>query len=241
MTEKLTYKQLEKRILELEQSEYEHKKAEKALQESEAKFKGLVEFSSDWIWEVDENATYTYSSPQVEAMLGYKPEKIIGLTPFDLIPPEEAKKISKFFMNIIKKGTSFAELENVNRHKDGRLIVLETNGVPICNKAGKVIGYRGIDRNITERKWAQKGREKLLKALQKSVENVKTLNVLLPICACCKKIRDDKGHWNQIEEYIEKYSHAKFSHGLCPECSDELYGKQDWFIKAKKKRLVNKS
>ena len=59
---------------------------------------------------------------------------------------------------------------------------------------------------------------------------------LLPICSHCKKIRDDKGYWNQIEGYIQTHSEAKFSHGMCPECSDELYGKEDWYIEMKKEK-----
>ena len=65
------------------------------------------------------------------------------------------------------------------------------------------------------------------------MSEIKTLSGLLPICASCKKIRDDKGYWNQIEGYIQKHSAAKFSHGMCPKCSDELYGKKDWYIEMK--------
>ena len=68
-----------------------------------------------------------------------------------------------------------------------------------------------------------------------ALERVKTLNGLLPICASCKKIRDDKGYWNQIESYLKKHSEAEFSHSMCPECSDKFYGKEDWYIKMKEK------
>ncbi len=63
-----------------------------------------------------------------------------------------------------------------------------------------------------------------------SEKHAQQLEGLLPICASCKKIRDDKGCWNQIEGYIQTHSDATFSHGMCPECSDELYGKEDWYI-----------
>jgi hypothetical protein len=59
--------------------------------------------------------------------------------------------------------------------------------------------------------------------LQKALEKVKTLSGFLPICASCKKIRDDKGYWNQIEAYISEHSEAEFSHGICPECAKKLY------------------
>lgn len=71
--------------------------------------------------------------------------------------------------------------------------------------------------------------------LQNSLDNIRTLKGLLPICATCKKIRDDKGYWNYLEKYIEDYSDASFSHGTCPECADKLYGNEDWYQKMKKK------
>ncbi len=72
--------------------------------------------------------------------------------------------------------------------------------------------------------------------LQKALDEVTQLQGLLPICANCKKIRDDKGSWNILETYIEKHSEASFSHGMCPDCNKELYGKQDWYIDMKKKK-----
>ena len=68
---------------------------------------------------------------------------------------------------------------------------------------------------------------------KKAREEIKILSGLLPICSNCKKIRDDKGYWNVLEGYIQTHSAAKFSHGICPECSDELYGKEDWYIEMK--------
>ncbi len=86
---------------------------------------------------------------------------------------------------------------------------------------------------IVERKQIEREREKLIKQLQKSLAEIKTLSGLLPICATCKKIRDDKGYWNQIEGYIQEHSKAEFSHGLCPECSEDLYGDEDWYLEMK--------
>ncbi len=72
--------------------------------------------------------------------------------------------------------------------------------------------------------------------LERALDEVKQLQGLLPICAGCKKIRDDKGYWNILESYIEKHSDVTFSHGVCSECSDELYGKEDWYIEMKNKK-----
>jgi hypothetical protein len=76
---------------------------------------------------------------------------------------------------------------------------------------------------IAQRKQAEEALEKTIFSLQEAVAKVKTLSGLLPICASCKKIRDDRGYWNQIETYISDHSEADFSHGLCPECAEKLY------------------
>ena len=100
--------------------------------------------------------------------------------------------------------------------------------------------YDELEIKVRERKQAEKEREQLINELQEALANVKTLSGLLPICANCKKIRDDKGYWNQIEGYIQTHSEAKFSHSMCPECSDELYGKEDWYIEMKNKEKQKK-
>lgn len=75
----------------------------------------------------------------------------------------------------------------------------------------------------------QKHLEEKNAQLEEALANVKTLRGLLPICANCKKIRDDHGYWKQIEVYIESHSDALFSHGLCPECANALYADQEWY------------
>lgn len=76
---------------------------------------------------------------------------------------------------------------------------------------------------IERRKAAEKERDALIKQLQTALSEVKTLRGFLPICANCKKIRDDAGYWNQIEGYIQDHSDAIFSHSICPDCAKELY------------------
>jgi hypothetical protein len=79
-------------------------------------------------------------------------------------------------------------------------------------------------RDISERKRVEEEREKLIHTLEGSLANIKRLHGLLPICASCKKIRDDEGYWNQLEAYIEEHSEAEFTHGFCPDCMKKLYG-----------------
>jgi DNA-binding response OmpR family regulator len=67
--------------------------------------------------------------------------------------------------------------------------------------------------------------------LKKARDEIHTLRGILPICSRCKKIRDDEGYWKKLEEYIERHSTIKFSHSLCKDCAEELYGKQKWYKK----------
>ncbi len=76
---------------------------------------------------------------------------------------------------------------------------------------------------IERRRQAEREKENLIQELQKALSEVKTLRGFLPICASCKKIRDDKGYWTQIEAYISKHSDAEFSHGMCPDCAKKWY------------------
>lgn len=75
--------------------------------------------------------------------------------------------------------------------------------------------------------------------LEKAAEEIKTLKGILPMCAHCKKIRDDQGYWNFLETFLETHSDASFSHSICPECSERLYGREDWYRAMKKKKKRN--
>ncbi len=140
----------------------DRKRAEEALRESQARYRNLVETTSDWVWEVDVDCVYTYASPQVQDILGYSPEELLGKTPFDFMPPEEARRVQEGYWLALAERQPFRFLENANRHRDGHLVVLETNGVPFFDAAGRFCGYRGIDRDITERKQAERLREEYL-------------------------------------------------------------------------------
>ncbi len=78
-------------------------------------------------------------------------------------------------------------------------------------------------------------KEKVIE-LQEALDNNKTLKGLIPICAKCKNIRDDKGYWNKLESYIQNHSEALFSHSMCPNCMDESYGGEDWYVEMQKER-----
>ncbi|MGB3208198.1 MAG: PAS domain S-box protein [Crinalium sp.] len=146
---------LEDAIAQLKSEIAERQRTESQLRKSEERFRNLVETSSDWIWETDETYKFTYSSPQVYNILGYKPEQVMGKTPFDLMTAQEAWRIANFFSFISGNQQPFKNIETTKIHQDGRSVILERSAVPILDENGKFCGYRGIDREITERKQAE--------------------------------------------------------------------------------------
>ena len=100
---------------------------------------------------------------------------------------------------------------------------LDMRVIRLVDSVGHNRGKLVILRDITARKQLEAEREDLIRNLQDALHRVKTLSGLLPICASCKKIRDDRGYWHQVEVYIHEHSGVDFSHGLCPECAEKLY------------------
>jgi PAS domain S-box-containing protein len=111
-----------------------------------------VENVSDWLWEEDANAVFTYTNRQIKELLGYEPGQILGKTRFHFMPPEEADKAKNLYPPFNSVSAACWSSESVMRRQDGQLVVVETRAVPIQNRSGAHIGYRGISRDVTMRK-----------------------------------------------------------------------------------------
>ncbi|OPY30316.1 MAG: aerobic respiration control sensor protein ArcB [Methanocella sp. PtaU1.Bin125] len=125
--------------------------AEEALRESEEKFRSLVENINDMVWETDADGKCTYASPKTRDIMGYEPGELLGKTPFDFMIPEDAERISGAFRQFRALQAPFGLLEYTIIRKDGSHATLETNGVPMFHQDGRFKGYRGINRDVTER------------------------------------------------------------------------------------------
>ena len=129
----------------------EAKRANQSFKESQARMQNLIDTTSDWVWEIDERGVYTYVSPQIRDVLGYEPDDVLGKTFFDFMPKEDARRAADHFISITREQQPFRVLQNMNIRKDGRRVVVETSGVPFFDQDGRFSGYRGIDRDVTER------------------------------------------------------------------------------------------
>ena len=130
------------------------------------------------------------------------------------VNPEERMK----FQRDIEDRGSVRDYDVWLKKKDRSIMnCLYTSSVRRSSE-GDIIGYHCIIRDITEQRGIEEERQGLIEELTIALDKIRTMRGLIPICATCKKIRDDRGYWNHLEEYIEAHSDAVFSHGLCPEC-----------------------
>ena len=140
----------------------ERQQAEAALRKSEERFLQVAQTAKEWIWEMDAAGVYTYSSPGVETILGYRPEELVGRMNFiDLIAPEAREEIRQSAAARTARKEGFLKKINPVLRKDGGVVILETTGMPILGPDGRLTGYRGVDTDITERQKAVAEREQL--------------------------------------------------------------------------------
>ena len=109
------------------------------------------------------------------------------------------------------------------KRKDGSIFWVNGAATPLPDGKGGMEAIIGLAADITDRKIAEADRELLIVELTDAVVQIKTLKGLLPICSSCKKIRDDSGYWNAIEQYIMEHSEAEFTHGICPDCIKKYF------------------
>jgi PAS domain S-box-containing protein len=126
--------------------------AEQTLIENERRYREVAECTNEYLWDVDPQGLYTYVSPFMEKMLGYRPDEVIGKLHFyDLFMPETREKLKDLAFQAFERGESFHGFINPNLRKDGKMVFLETDGLPIFDAHGALQGYRGADRDVTKR------------------------------------------------------------------------------------------
>jgi PAS domain S-box-containing protein len=189
-----------------------------ALAESERKFRELAELLPEIIFETDVKGNFTYVNRNALKITG---KVYVGLNCLDTIAPEDRQSAAEYFRQIME-GIRHEGSEYEMLRKDGKRFPVIIYASPIY-RDGNPAGLRGIVTDITKFRLAQQGKEQMLEELKGAISNVKMLSGLLPICASCKKIRDEDGYWKKLEGYLSEHFDSSFSYHACPECASRLY------------------
>ena len=184
----------------------------------QSKFRAIFEHSPLAIMYTDTEGTITTCNENASKLFGAPREKLIGFSYLSIRDELMRGAIAKALSG--KRSRFEGEYLTVTGNV---LTQMSANFSPTFDSDGSVSGVIGIFEDITERKLVEKDRERLIHELKDALSEIKTLSGLIPICASCKRVRDDKGYWSQIEAYIRDHSEIDFSHGICPDCAKNLY------------------
>jgi PAS domain S-box-containing protein len=201
--------------------------SERKLFEDEIHHKDFILHSaSSVIATADLKGVMTYVNPAfLKAWKFDRQEEILGYQFSEFWQVDE--KLEEIMSALMgKEGVWSGEL--VAKRKDGSLFDVHVSAATVFDYSGNPIALTSTSIDISDRKLVEKERENLIVELQEAIDNIKVLGGLIPICAKCKKIRDDEGYWNHVEVYIAEHSEAEFTHGICPKCDVELYGDKNW-------------
>lgn len=157
-----------------------------------------------------------------EQLFGYTEAEAVGKSVL-LIIPERLHSFRMEMFDKLRRGESMDPVETRRVRKDGTELDVYLAISPIKDAAGKLLGASAIAYDITARKKIEEERTQMIDQLNDTLSKVRTLSGLLPICASCKKIRDDRGYWQKLETFVHEHSNAEFSHSICPDCMDRLY------------------
>jgi PAS domain S-box-containing protein len=215
----------------------ERESARRALADSERRLNDIINFLPDPTWVIDTRGRVIAWNQAMARITGIHKKEMVGKGDYAYAVPfygkprpvlidmvlNPDKEWEKEYLSIRKKDDLSIASESFHPSMGNGGTYLAGAAARLYDAEGAVVGAIETLRDITASKLAEQDRDKLIAELKEALAKVRTLSGMLPICASCKKIRDDKGYWNQIESYISKHSEAVFSHGICPECMKKLY------------------
>ena len=186
----------------------QRERAQELLRTSEEKYRNLIEHLQDVVWEVDTSFVFTYVSSNAREVLGYRPEEIVGTPAFKYVSAEDMMmKLAELFAKSLNSLEPFRLVEIAMTHKDGRQVMLESSGAPIVGSDGQISGFRGVSRDVTERKQMQE-------ALRQSEERYRHMFESMSNAVAVYRATDDGDDFifvdlNSAAERLEKVARAK--------------------------------
>ncbi len=193
-----------------------------AIANDEIKFlSSITKQTSDSIITTDLNFNITFSNNAAQKLYGYTEQEYLSLNFKKLLSRDFLSKNKNEMTNIVKSGGCW-ELEEENIKKNQNIFICHIKITPLFIN-DVLESFIFVIRDITEKKEQEEEREKLISELTDAMGKIKTLKGLIPICAGCKKVRSDDDYWEEVEIYIRDRSEADFTHGLCPDCTRDLY------------------
>ncbi len=194
----------------------------RALAEKREFLQAVLDTGPECIKLLSRDGTVLMMNPAGVAMMeGGSFDDVRGKCIFPFVVPEHREAFRAMNDRVFRGESGTLEFEMTGL--SGRRLWMETHAVPLRNDGPQIVASLAITRDVTEKRAMSAQKEELIARLTDALANVKTLKGLLPICASCKKIRDDTGYWNRIASYLSEHSEAELTHGLCPECA-RIYG-----------------
>lgn len=193
----------------------------RALAEAEQRYKTLFDTVPMGLFRCLPSGRILDANPALAQVLGVRDRQQLLSASFADLHPEPGD--FQCWRDVVEREGAVAAAECRIRTRSGAVRWVEIHARALRDSRHRQVQYEGSVEDITERKRAEQEREKLIEQLREALARVKSLSGLLPICASCKKIRDEKGAWNMMEIYIEQRSQAHFTHSFCPECARQLY------------------
>lgn len=223
MTKKQTYAELEENLRRFAEKitliGSEWKELLSNIQDETQRLATVVRDSNDAITLADLNGNILAWNHGAQSMYGWSEEEALRMNVQQLVPDQMRHEALKVIGQLCA-GEAVTSFETQRVTKDGRVLDVWLTLTALRTPTDDIYAVASTERDISERKKAEAEKERYL---QEALAKLKILSGLLPICASCKKIRDDQGYWSQIESYIHHHSEAEFSHSICPECAKRLY------------------
>jgi len=206
----------------LEVQNEELRRAQQELEASHSKYVALYDVAPVGYFTLDSTATILEVNLTGAVMLGVESSRLINKA-FTGFVAGSSRDIYWLYLKRVFNDNKRERCEVKLLKQDGTECYAQLESVAVMDSAKTSSCCQMIAIDITERTLAEQEKEKLFVELQQAMEKIKMLSGMLPICSSCKKVRDDKGYWNQIEAYISDHAEVEFTHSICPECAKKLY------------------